>query len=540
MRLRISFSVSLTLAATLMPVTAHGADPTEQLRQILATHIDSPIHRQVELSAVVGSLHKIDDLRKALELEEWLDNGVDERLAAVDRQQRSILADRFVAYVRHQLARGDDATRLALLDMLGSMGRTVRDGRRPQPLTWRFSSDLATSIAAGPEHISLAATRALKNIQPEPQSVAPALRKALKNGSPAVRSAVADVLVYWMDTEGRRFRSHASATKSPVRAEDVIQLAQSVAQTAEVGLQDRETHIRQLSLLAIERAAAAVRMIAPPARTDAGEIIQLPSGIAPFLSILRNLGNALSPSLTDESVEVRLRALQTLEELAQTHLQWGRTLQRSGLLQPPDHPLGTGFESILQVLGCALCDKDVRIRRRAVGVLETFGPAAIPAVQVLVKALEDQDLFVRWSAARTLGKMGEQAANQATPALIQRFDDAAVEVRLAAILAVHDLGPAASQAVPALLQKTLARQARVRAAALQALQSFPSEADSILECAVAALDDPDPDVRIEAARLLGTFGPRARDALSALERALSDESPHVRHEIHQALIAIQR
>ena len=42
---------------------------------------------------------------------------------------------------------------------------------------------------------------------------------------------------------------------------------------------------------------------------------------------------------------------------------------------------------------------------KSIDALEMLGDQALPAVPALTRALADPDLFVRWAAARTLGKM---------------------------------------------------------------------------------------------------------------------------------------
>ena len=55
-------------------------------------------------------------------------------------------------------------------------------------------------------------------------------------------------------------------------------------------------------------------------------------------------------------------------------------------------------------LAAGLMDPNPRSRLAAVEALETLGDAARPVAPALVRSLQDPDRFVRWAAARTLGK----------------------------------------------------------------------------------------------------------------------------------------
>src|SRR5205823_1156405 len=67
--------------------------------------------------------------------------------------------------------------------------------------------------------------------------------------------------------------------------------------------------------------------------------------------------------------------------------------------------LGAGILQTLDALADALHSPDVATRRSAIHVLEVLGAAALPKVDAVTAALGDEDKFVRWAAARTLGAL---------------------------------------------------------------------------------------------------------------------------------------
>ncbi|MEX2113670.1 MAG: HEAT repeat domain-containing protein, partial [Pirellulales bacterium] len=128
-----------------------------------------------------------------------------------------------------------------------------------------------------------------------------------------------------------------------------------------------------------------------------------------------------------------------------------------------------------------------------------IGPAAVSAAPALAKATTDDDLHVRREAIQAL-ETTKAGINVAGPALLKALEDPEPSVRVTALDALVDLGPAS---VPTLAQ---------------------------------ALDNP--ATRYWAALALGEFGPAAKPAVEALTKALDDKRPEVVHEVLIALAHI--
>src|SRR5262249_51850803 len=151
----------------------------------------------------------------------------------------------------------------------------------------------------------------------------------------------------------------------------------------------------------------------------------------------------------------------------------------------------------------------------AVDALETMGgDAATPdVIRGLVGALGDPYLFVRWQAARTLGKMQPtELTEEIVPALAQRLQDEDLDVRLAAALALERVGPPAARAVPARAEGTRRNDPEMRVAALKALQGIGTASAAAVPALVEAMGNEDARVRRAAGQLLARLGPLARDA----------------------------
>ena len=184
----------------------------------------------------------------------------------------------------------------------------------------------------------------------------------------------------------------------------------------------------------------------------------------------------------------------------------------------------------------SLSDPDVRVRRAAVDLLETLDREAAPAAGKLVQALADPDRFVRWSAARVLGKLAPAEPTMVVPGLTRLLNETDLDVRISAAQSIAQYGPAAKLAVPALTSKVTVGDPESRVAAIHALQSIGKDSEMAIPAVTLALGHGDLRVRMAAAEFLGQLGPMARSAVGALRVAMLDEKLEVRSAAGDALL----
>jgi HEAT repeat protein len=163
-------------------------------------------------------------------------------------------------------------------------------------------------------------------------------------------------------------------------------------------------------------------------------------------------------------------------------------------------------------------DPDVQGRRAAIDVLEALGRQAAPAAPALLAALADRDRFVRWAAARALGKVRPTNTETVIPALTRLLKDGDLNLELAAVNALCAYGPGARAALPALTEAVRAPEPEMRLAVMRALECIGSDEAAWLAVLNAALTDPDGRVRQVAGELLEKVGPSRREAANALLR----------------------
>jgi HEAT repeat protein len=314
--------------------------------------------------------------------------------------------------------------------------------------------------------------------------------------------------------------------------------------------------------------------------------------LRPLVEVLREGGQPVVRALADPDPEVRLRARLALEDIATARqkmrhrvasipeippeepekkdqdkneekkndkqgqsrlpaVSGGIVLVRADeqpreqLPQPrPRQGEATSLPEVIAGLARGLFDPDVRSRLAAVDALEAAGPDAAAAAPALIKALGDHDPFVRWSAARTLGKLAPalSAAESvaAVRGLVTLLCDVDLDVRVAALVALQLYGPYAGEAVPALIKALASKDdPDVHVASIDALDAIGTAAEPSITGLITALSDASPRVRRAAAALLGRFGPAARPAIPALRRALNDTDADTRKNASDALLNLQ-
>ena len=148
------------------------------------------------------------------------------------------------------------------------------------------------------------------------------------------------------------------------------------------------------------------------------------------------------------------------------------------------------------------------------------------AIPGLIKALEDDDYYVRSSAVEALGKIGSEVA---IPDLIKALEDDDYDVRSSAADALGKIG--SEVAIPGLIKDLENDDYNVRSNAVDALGKISSEV--AIPDLIKALEDDSYYVRGSAVKALGQIGSEV--ATPGLIKALEDDSYYVRSNAVEAL-----
>lgn len=512
--------VACLLGGFLVHVRAHAQplnnDVVAPLRRVLAQEQDVA-KRDQATQAQIATLADMRDMGRALCLLEWREDDVDSLLAAADRSNRKRLAARLLDTAKTILHAQNNERRLAALGLLCVVAERYPSFIDKVDIAGTLGPDL--SSLALDEHVPFAAAaQALVELCPAAPVTIKTLQTLLASKQPA-RHALGAQGVLGMT------RSAALSEATATRARSLAVTTAAVA-LAGSGLDDANASVRINCLQAMHQAASALNGILgqPHVHTldspDAGPraVEEDWSDLKPLLLAFKAQAPALLRALADRDRKVQLLARQTLDELAVARQQLARYARDNGLMlaaaidpgtapgniRPAGSadPLLEGLRVTLPGLAAGVADPDARNRLKAIDVLEKMGPAAAPAAPVLVHALGDDDHFVRWAAARAVGKIAPAAADRAVPALTNLLSDEDSDVRLAAVRSLGCYGALARRAWPRLVQVLRVGDADTRLATLKALEQVRSSSQAVPPVLWDLCADPDARVRQEAVDLL--------------------------------------
>ncbi|HMC88449.1 MAG TPA: HEAT repeat domain-containing protein, partial [Gemmataceae bacterium] len=453
------------------------------------------------------------------------------------------------------LRRGDAASRLAVMDMIVRLATTTGGVGSKASIARVFGADLAELTRQGDLLTREAAARALGQANPDPAVAVPALSELMESQEMALKLAASDGFGYLMKVVTfLATRNHAPNMVEATRGE-VVKAGQQVIPAAARGLRSTEPQVRRRCAGAIAQTAEALCKLLPRASAgDAEEIADFRrqqnadrAELLPLLAVLREQMPALTRGLSDSDGDVRMLARRALEDMTSPSVMLLE--QTGGMAAQPSRsassaaqgPALGNMQGTVQQLAEGLKDEEPRSRRTVMDVLETLGAAAAPAAPTLAKALSDPDPFVRWAAARTLGKIAPAAADVVVPALAAMLRDTDLDLRVAAAAALEHYGKAAGSVVPELIRALGATDAEMRVSVIRALGAIGApDAGPALPGLTAAVSDPEPRVQEAAAKVLGDLGALAGEAAEPLRKALQTGTPAVQKAAGEALLKIMR
>jgi HEAT repeat protein len=349
--------------------------------------------------------------------------------------------EEFINSVRRNLLQGDSAAAECTMEMLGRMAEQSRAAGEPLTLVRSFAGDLANLVILGSPRVRGLAARTLAQIEPPVRVAAPALGELLRNEDAELRRAAAESFVLVIRNElnalGPVFR--------PATRSDLVLAASTILPAVRAGLEDVRPEVRHRCLETIGLACAALTHLMDESVSN-DESTRRPlqaeyEELSPLLLALRDEGPVLERLLHHDDPETRILTHKVLEELGVARDHWLRRCA-ARQEQADEKLLADLLHEAVPNLAEELAHPDARVRRSALDVLEMSGSLALPALPALTRALRDPDRFVRWSAVRTVGKLGPSVDPQTRADLTRLLGDPDVDLRKAAANALQRLqGP---------------------------------------------------------------------------------------------------
>lgn len=148
-------------------------------------------------------------------------------------------------------------------------------------------------------------------------------------------------------------------------------------------------------------------------------------------------------------------------------------------------------------------------------------------ITTLLTQLNDNNFYVRWRAAKTLGNLSENS-EIAVKALLPRLIDSDSQVRVWTVSALSQLGNNSEIVINALLEKLMDSDSQVRGWAASALSELGNRSEIVVNALLAQLQDEDIRVRGWAAIALGKLGNSSETVINALLTQLMNEDSSVR------------
>ncbi len=342
------------------------------------------------------------------------------------------------------------------------------------------------------------------------------------------------------------------------------------------GLKDDDVDVRRISMNGLRDITSILLVPLQPAPRLGRDVIDYEFRLKPMIDIITRLQplidqlaantTALIGAAGDPDPSVRLDALRMLNDLAESRNRvrgWRAQIDRAGPPPAPEKPVGdapkvaeplpapeknppdkltAAMKKTLGLLASNLSDPKVEIRLAALEVLENLGPEANTpdTLAALVNALGDRNKFVRWNTLRILSRFGPIEPKMVVPALVALVRDQDGDGDYAKMLGptLSAYGADAAAAVPSLTKAIQKGEPDARIAYLQALTYVGPAAIDAIPAITGILRDSDPHVRQAAAETLGRFGKAAAPAAPRLRALLDDENPEVRKASAEALLRI--
>lgn len=528
--------------------------------------------------------------------------------AAMRSQDEKMAEEKALLQSMRQALQGNKVDRqLAALSLIPEIGKRGSD--RTDPGRWvprtgqddpfqRMLAAQAGEVAgqvenflktAGSDEGKVLGLKAYGKLAPTPENAAAILRRYLKEDSADVRqaagSALVDLAAMSSDmlgtplfglsgiSDGAGLAAGGAAAFLVVRTqvEAVLGRDKSIDQFNErttrllpvcaLALNDPDDRIKSLGADAVLRIAQAVRGVIPDSATLYGDTRPEPFEmklkwflLAPTLAALNEAAPNLVPAMTAQTEETRMMGARAaslvLQARAGANVNQKIPAPQLALILdrpvPPDDALRSSMHVLLPALAARLEDPSESVRLVAIEGFETAGPDGLSQLGAVLRATEDCRLFIRWVAARALGRLLPDSKEPETDvilrALVARLRDSDLDVRGAAMTSLSRGKELSRPTTEALIAFAIRPQGdpEQRSQAIITLEKIKASPSLTVPGLMPIFAERETHVRTEMVKYLGRVGRPARAAIPELRKLLQHPDEELRKEAAKAILSIER
>jgi len=332
----------------------------------------------------------------------------------------------------------------SLLELVLTIAKEERLGGNYRPFSKAAAAVFAKDSLKGTVAERVARIRVYGMLNPETSQGLQLFTTLLNEKEMRIRRAALDGISYWVEASGPAEESKDQGNNARRRTQAI--LCVSTLPLVQTSLKDPETEVRK-------RAANHARisgyvltsMIADPlgktvlGSSDPGlpTFVMDRKAAYDLATVLEKIKPILLSMIRDTDLETRLSIHRAIEELAMARKAWKSQTAAYDIKDAPAFPVTV--KEIIEELSKSIYDSNFRVRRTALETFELLGPEGSAFTSNIIKALDDSDRFVRWTAIRTLVEIGSPSTAEALPKLKNLLQDPDGDVRKAASLALSKL-----------------------------------------------------------------------------------------------------
>lgn len=419
-------------------------EPIEVLSKALQLPHDASGNRDKAIADASAKIQYPADIWRAACLADWREFHSDGTPAKADRDVKSLLVSRFQSKLDTILTTASPEETESLLELVLTIAKEERLGGNYRPFSKASAAVFAKDSLKGTVAERVARIRVYGMLNPETTQGLQVFTTLLGEKEMPIRRAALDGISYWVEASGPAEESKDQGNNARRRTQAILCI--NTLPLVQPALKDTEPEVRK-------RAANHARisgyvltsMIADPlgktvlGSSDPGLPTFVMDRKAAFdlAGVLEKIRPTLLMMIRDTDLETRLSIHRAMEELAMARKAWKSQTTAYDIKDAPAFPIN--IKEMIEELSKSISDSNFRVRRTALETFELLGPEGAAFTSNIIKALDDSDRFVRWTAIRTLVEIGSSSSAEALPKLQTLLQDPDGDVRKAASLALSKL-----------------------------------------------------------------------------------------------------